>query len=129
MEKSTAILKNLKKGNFIFIDDVPCKVVSVNVSKSGKHGAAKARVEGMGLFDNRRRSIIKPADAKVDAPVVLRKQGQVLAIMGEKVQIMDLTDYSNFELEIPEDMKGKLNSGEEITYYEVAGVKTLEKLR
>jgi translation initiation factor 5A len=129
MEKTTTTLKNLKKGNFILIDDVPCKVVAVNISKSGKHGAAKARVEGMGLFDNRRRSIIKPADAKVDAPVVLRKQAQVLAIMGEKVQLMDLTDYSNFELEIPEDLKGKINEGQEITYYEVVGIKTLEKLR
>jgi len=129
MEKTTAVLKNLKKGNFILIDDVPCKVVAVNISKSGKHGAAKARVEGMGLFDNRRRSIIKPADAKVDAPVVLRKQAQVLAIMGDKVQVRDLTDYSNFDLEIPEDMKGSLAEGTEITYYEVAGVKTLEKLR
>lgn len=129
MEKTTTILKNLKKGNFILIDDVPCRVVSVNVSKSGKHGAAKCRLEGMGLFDNRRRSLIKPADAKVDAPVVLRKQAQVLSVVGEKAQIMDLTDYSNFEIDIPEDMKGKVNPGEEITYYEVAGIKTLEKLR
>ncbi|OGI15916.1 translation initiation factor IF-5A [Candidatus Micrarchaeota archaeon RBG_16_49_10] len=129
VEKGTAVLKNLKKGNFVLIDDVPCKVVSVNISKSGKHGAAKCRLEGMGLFDNRRRNVIKPADAKIDTPVVLRKQGQVLAIVGEKVQVMDLTDYSNFEIEIPEDMKGSVNPGEEITYYEVFGVRTLEKLR
>ena len=129
VEKTTTTLKNLKKGNFIFIDDVPCRVVSVNVSKSGKHGAAKARVEGMGLFDNRRRSIIKPADAKVDAPVVLRKQGQVLSVVGEKAQIMDLTDYSNFEIDIPEELEGQVNPGEEITYFEVAGIRTLEKLR
>jgi translation initiation factor 5A len=119
----------LKKGNFVFIDDVPCKVVSVNVSKSGKHGAAKCRMEGMGLFDNRRRSIIKPADAKIEAPVVIKKQGQVLAIVGEKAQIMDLTDYSNFELDIPEDLKGQITPGQEINYFEVAGIKTLEKLR
>ena len=120
------IIKSLKKGSFILIDDVPCRVVSVNVSKSGKHGAAKARVEGMGLFDGRRRSIIKPADAKVSVPVLLKKQAQVLAIVGERVQLMDLTDYSNFELDIPEDMKGKLESGQEIMYYEIEGVRTLQ---
>jgi len=121
-----AVLKNLKKGGFILIDDIPCKVVSVNISKSGKHGASKARVEGMGLFDGRRRNIIKPADSKVPIPLLLKKQAQVLAIIGEKVQLMDLTDYSNFELDIPDEMKGKLESGQEIMYYDIEGVKTLE---
>jgi len=119
-------IKNLKKGNFILIDGVACKVVSISISKSGKHGAAKGRVEGMGLFDGRRRNIIKPADAKVPVPILLKKQAQVLAIVGERVQLMDLTDYSNFELDIPEDMKGKLESGQEIMYYDIEGVRTLQ---
>ena len=80
----------------------------------------------MGLFDGRRRSIIKPADAKVPVPILLKKRAQVLAIIGDKVQLMDLTDYSNFELDIPEEMKGKLESGQEIMYYEIEGVRTLE---
>ncbi|MBL7169654.1 MAG: translation initiation factor IF-5A [Candidatus Aenigmarchaeota archaeon] len=120
------VIKNLKKGGFVLIDDIACKVVSVNISKSGKHGAAKARVEGMGLFDGRRRSIIKPADAKVPVPILLKKQAQVLAIVGDRTQLMDLTDYSTFELDIPEDMKGKLESGQEIMYYELEGVRTLQ---
>jgi len=120
------VIKNLKKGGFILIDDIPCRVVSVNISKSGKHGAAKARVEGMGLFDGRRRSLIKPADSKISVPMLLKKQGQVLAIVGEKVQLMDLSDYSTFELDIPEDMKGKLESGQEIMYYDIQGVRTLK---
>lgn len=120
------VIKNLKKGGFVLIDGVPCKVVGVNISKSGKHGAAKARVEGMGMFDNRRRSIIKPADAKVPVPILHKKQAQVLAIVGDKVQLMDLTDYSTFELDIPKSMKGKLDSGQEIMYYEIEGTRTLE---
>ncbi|NCN39508.1 MAG: translation initiation factor IF-5A [Candidatus Aenigmarchaeota archaeon CG_4_10_14_0_8_um_filter_37_24] len=122
-------IKNLKKGGFILIDDIPCKVVAVNISKSGKHGAAKGRVEGMGLFDGRRRNIIKPADAKVSVPILLKKQGQVLAIVGEKVQLMDMVDYSTFELDMPEEMKGKLESGQEIIYYEIQGVRTLQAPR
>ena len=124
-----SVIKNLKKGGFVLIDDVPCRVVSVNISKSGKHGAAKARIEGMGLFDGRRRSIIKPADAKVPVPILLKKPAQVLAIVGEKAQLMDLTDYSTFELEIPEDMKGKIEAGQDITYYELEGLRTLQAPR
>ncbi|MEM5792811.1 MAG: translation initiation factor IF-5A [Candidatus Aenigmatarchaeota archaeon] len=123
------VIKNLKKGGFVLIDDVACRVVSVNISKSGKHGAAKARVEGIGLFDGRRRSIIKPADAKVPVPVLLKKPAQVLAIMGEKAQLMDLGDYSTFELEIPDELKGKLQPGQDITYYELEGFRTLQAPR
>lgn len=129
MEKTVAVIKSLKKGSFVLIDNVPCRVTQVNVSKSGKHGGAKCRLEGMGLFDNRRRSIVKPADARVDVPVVLRKKAQILAISGDRVQLMDLSDYSMFELDIPEELRGKLNSGEEINYFEVTGIRTLKPLK
>jgi translation initiation factor 5A len=120
------VIKNLKKGGFILIDGVPCEIVSINISKSGKHGSAKARVEGMGMFDGRRRSIIKPADAKVQVPMLHKKEAQVLAISGNKVQLMDLTDYSTFELEIPKSTRGKLEPGQETLYYEIEGKRTLE---
>jgi len=124
-----AVIKTLKKGSFVLIDDVPCRVTQVNVSKSGKHGGAKCRVEGLGLFDNRRRSIVKPGDTKVDIPLILKKKAQVLAISGDRVQLMDLSDYSMFELDIPEELKGKLNSGEEVNYFEVIGIRTLKALK
>ena len=129
MEKTTATIKKLKKGQFVLIDGEPCRVVSVNVSKAGKHGAAKARVEGIGLFDRRRHSIVKPADDTIDVPLVVKKSAQVIALMGDKVQLMDMQDYSIFELEIPEELKGKLESGKEINYFEVMGRKTLRGLK
>jgi len=129
LEKTTGVIKNLKKGGYILIDNIPCRVVDVSVSKSGKHGGAKCRVEAIGLFDGRRKSIVKPADSKVDVPILNRKRAQVLAIVKDKVQLMDLEDYSTFELDIPDELKGKLNSGQEINYYEVAGVRTLQQLK
>lgn len=129
MEKTVSVIKSLKKGNFILIDGVPCRVDSVSVSKSGKHGASKCRIEAIGLLDGRRRSLVKPSDDTVEVPIVNRKNGQLLAIVGDKAQIMDLTDYSTFEVNIPEEMKGKLKEGSEITYYEMMGVKTIKELR
>lgn len=123
------IIKNLKKGNFVIIDDIPCRVVSVAVSKSGKHGGSKCRVEGIGLLDGRRRSIVKPADVKINIPIILKKEAQILALVGQKVQLMDLSDYSTFELDIPEELKGKINPGEEINYFEIADIRTLKPLK
>jgi len=129
LEKTTTVIKNLKKGSFILIDDDPCRVESISSGKSGKHGASKTRVEGIGLFDGRRRSIVKPSGDKVDVPIINKKKAQVLAISGNRVQLMDLSDYSMFELDIPEELKDKLNSGEEINYYELAGIRTLKQLK
>jgi len=129
LEKTIAVIKELKKGSFIIIDDIPCKVDDVSVTKSGKHGHAKARVDAIGLLDGRRRSLVKTADENVDVPIILKKKAQVLAIAGDKVQLMDTADYTMLELEIPEELKGKLNSGEEVSYYELAGIKTLKPLK
>ena len=129
MEKTTSVIKSLKKDSLILIDDVPCRVESVSSGKSGKHGASKTRIEGIGLFDGRRRSIVKPSSDKVDVPIINKKKAQVLAISGDRAQLMDLSDYSMFELDVPEELRGKLNSGEEINYYELAGIRTLKQLK
>ena len=127
--KTTAIIKNLKKDGLILIDGVPCRVERVQVSTSGKHGAAKARVEAIGLFDGRRRSIVKPADEEVEVPILEKKRGQVIAIIGNTAQIMNMEDFSVFELEIPEERKDEVKQGEEIDYYEIVGIRTLKKLK
>lgn len=129
MEKTTTTIKNVKKGHFILIDDVPCRIESISSGKSGKHGASKTRVDAVGLFDNRRRSIVKPSHDSVNVPIINKKKAQVLALTPEKAQLMDLNDYSMFELEIPEELKGKLNAGEEINYYEIVGIRTLKPLK
>lgn len=127
--KITAVIKSLRKGSFILIDGDPCRVESISSGKSGKHGASKSRVEAIGLFDGRRRSIVKPSHDKVDVPIINKKRAQVLAISGNRAQLMDLSDYSMFELDIPEELKNKLNSGEEVNYYELVGIRTLKQLK
>ena len=129
MEKTTSVIKKLKKGYLILIDDVPCRVDSISSSKSGKHGASKTRVDGIGLFDERRRSVVKPSSDTVGVPIISKKKAQVLALANERAQLMDLVDYSMFELDVPEELKGKLNPGEEINYFEVAGIRTLKPLK
>lgn len=129
MEKTSAVIKELKPNGFVLIDDTPCRVERVDVSKSGKHGAAKARVDAIGLLDGKRHSIVKPADDTIDVPIVTKKRAQVLAIVENKVQIMDLTDFSVFELDIPEERREVIKPGEEVDYFEVIGIKTLKELK
>lgn len=125
----TATIKDLKSNSLILIDGVPCRVERVDISKSGKHGAAKARVEAIGIFDDRRKNLVKPADDTVEVPILEKKRGQVVSITGNKAQIMDLNDFSVFELDIPEKRKEEIKQGEEVDYFEVVGIKTLKQLK
>jgi len=129
LEKTTSAIKDIKKGHFLLIDGLPCRAETISSGKSGKHGASKTRIDAICLFDGRRKSIVKPSSEDVDVPIITKKNAQVLSITGDKAQLMDLTDYSMFELDIPEEMKGKLTAGGEIAYYEVIGINTLKPLK
>ena len=114
MEKRQSQVKDLKPGSFVLIDDFPCKVDSVQISKTGKHGSAKARLAASGVFDNQKRIIVKPADAKIDVPIIEKKSMQVIAIIGSNVQLMDLVDFTTTEVPIPAELLGQLTEGEEV---------------
>jgi translation initiation factor 5A len=120
MKEQTEV-RNLKEGGYVLIDDEPCTIMSISTSKPGKHGAAKARIDAIGIFDNQKRSIVQPVTAKIYVPIVERKTAQVISISGDIVQLMDLTDYSTFELPIPEEYRGTLEVGKEIQYLEYEG--------
>ena len=80
----------MKTGSYILIEGEPCKIVQYDKSKPGKHGSAKARVVGVGLFDDVKRSIVSPVSANVEVPLIEKKNGQVLSISSDSIQIMDL---------------------------------------
>ncbi|MDD4568482.1 MAG: translation initiation factor IF-5A, partial [Methanoculleus chikugoensis] len=44
MKEQTEVGK-LKEGRYIVVDDEPCRIVSIAISKPGKHGAAKSRID------------------------------------------------------------------------------------
>jgi translation initiation factor 5A len=129
MVTTRSSIKNLQPGRYCVIDGEPCKVLDVSHSVSGKHGGAKSRLEAIGLFDNKRRSVVKPADAEMEVPIIEKKIGQVVAISGNNAQIMDMTDYETFESVIPEELKDKIAQGKEVSYWVIMGKKILVETR
>ncbi len=114
--KEQVEVRSLKEGKYVLIDEEPCVIKSMTHSKTGKHGSAKSRIDAIGIFDGTKRSIIAPVTEKIYVPIVERKNGQVLSVAGDVVQIMDNADYSTLELRIPEDLKGKIEAGKDISY-------------
>jgi translation initiation factor 5A len=109
----------LKPGSYVVIDGEPCRVTSMVKSKPGKHGSTKARVEGVGIFDGKKRELMKPASSTVEVPIIEKKKAQVLSVSGNIAQLMDLTDYSNFEANVPEEFEGKVEAGAEVLYWKI----------
>lgn len=113
----------LKVGSYIIIDDAPCKIVSYSKSKPGKHGAAKARIVAISVFDDTKKTIVKPVSAQVDVPIIDKKTGQVIALLPSVVQLMDLETYEMNEAPYPDDqeLKDKLASGVEVEFWQILG--------
>ena len=114
---TTGTLKDCKPGAYIMVDGEPCKVLNYAKSKPGKHGAAKVRIEVIGLFDEKKRQVMQPAAAQVDIPILDKKKAQVISVEGKIANLMDLEDYSTFDANIPAEFEGKLESGMEVEYW------------
>lgn len=116
-------LGELKVGSYIIIDGEPCKIVNYTKSKPGKHGAAKARIVAIGVFDESKKTLVKPVSARVEVPLIEKKTGQVIALLPSAVQLMDLETYEMTEAPFPEDekLKSKLASGVEVEYWQILG--------
>jgi len=116
-------LGELKVGSYIIIDGEPCKIVNYTKSKPGKHGAAKARIVAIGVFNEAKKTIVKPVSAQVDVPLIEKKTGQVIALLPSAVQLMDLETYEMTEAPYPEDeeLKSNLASGVEVEYWQILG--------
>jgi translation initiation factor 5A len=114
---------SLKVGHYIVVEGEPCKIVEYEKSKPGKHGAAKARIVAMSVTTRTKKSVISPVDARIEVPMIEKKTGQVLAFVGNNVQIMDMESYETFETPMPEEdeIKSKLAPGVEVEYWQMLG--------
>lgn len=122
---------SLKKGQYILINGAPYRVVSIDISKTGKHGSAKARIVAVGLFTDDKKSITSPTTARIEVPIIEKRNGMVIALLTDMVQIMDMETNEYFEVPMPEDeeLASKLQSGVQVEYWDVMGKKLIMRLK
>jgi translation initiation factor 5A len=113
-------LGSLKVGSYIVIDGEPCRIVSYDHSKPGKHGSAKARVAAISVFDGSKRTLVSPVSAGVEVPLIDKRNGQIISISGKILQIMDLETFEVFETSaVEQDIIDKVRQGGEVEYWSV----------
>jgi translation initiation factor 5A len=116
-------------GNYIVIDGAPCTVSSIQISRPGKHGHAKVQLMGVGMMDGKKRQMMAPGHDEIDAPVIGKKNAQVLSVAGKMANIMDSETFETFDLEIPEELKDEVTEGVTVVYWEIMEHKVIKQIK
>jgi translation initiation factor 5A len=117
----------LREGSYAIIENAPCVIKSIEISKTGKHGHAKARIEAVGVIDDKKRVLVLPGHERVEVPLIEKKRGQVLSI-AERASVMDLESFETLEISIPAELKEQLKEGVQVEYWDVEGQKVIKRV-
>ena len=127
MSKPTE-LGSLKIGSYILLPvsdqptGAPCRLTEYDTSKPGKHGSAKARIVGVGIFDGQKRPHVGPVSQQIHVPLIDKRAGQIISIVGSKIQVMDSESFETIDVDmIEEELEGTLQQGDDIEYWNVMG--------
>ena len=120
---------SLQKGNYVVVDGAACRVTGTQTSRPGKHGHAKVRLEAVGLIDEKKRVIVAPGHDNIPAPLVEKKNAQVLSISGDMANVMDSETYETFDLKIPEELKESVVDGCSVVYWIILEDKVMKQLK
>lgn len=118
----------LRVGSFALFDGETCVIRSIDVSKTGKHGAHKCRFEAIAVISGKKKCVVMPGTTRVEVPLVDKRNAQVLSLVGENASLMDSENFENFELPIPEEFKGQVKDGMQLEYWDMEGIKVIKRL-
>ena len=116
----------LKAGSYVIIRG-PCVIRKLDISKTGRHGHTKVRIEAVGLIDGKKRVVIEPGHNKLAVPLIEKRKGQILSI-NEKVSVMDIENYETIEIAIPDELKNELKEGIQVEYWNIEGQKIIKRV-
>ena len=116
-----------KSGSAILIDDVAYIVRNNDISKTGKHGHAKCRIEAIAITNGKKKVFITGGHDRLDVPLIKKNKAQVLEVMGDKASIMDLESYETIEVPIIEELKEEIKEGDQVEYWDIEEVKIIKR--
>lgn len=117
-----------KPGTNIIIDGEAYTVKKVDVSKTGKHGASKCRIEAQAIIGGQKKIVAVPGHERYEVPLVDKRKGQVLSMAsGIRVNIMDLESFETLEIDCDEEIRNELQENSNVEYWDVEGRKIVKR--
>lgn len=115
-----------KSGTNIIIEGAPYTVKNVDISKTGKHGAHKCRIEAIGMINGQKKILAVPGHERFEVPLVEKRKAQVLSV-GERVSVMDLESFETLEIPCDPEIKDTLEESSNVEYWDIEGVKVIKR--
>ena len=112
-------IRTLKVGRFCVVDDEAYKILSISKSKPGKHGSAKARLELVSLFSNKKISHVGTVTDNIYVPMIEKGTAMVTHLEGNEVHAMNMKDHTMMILPMESEMN--IEAGKEIMWMEALG--------
>ena len=116
-----------KVGTNIIFEGMPCTVRKIDVSKTGKHGHSKVRIEAVGIIAGQKKVFVVPGHERIGVPIVNKNKGQVLSVTENSVSIMDLETFETIEVALPAELKKELEENDNVEYWDVEGEKIIRR--
>ncbi|MEM0465262.1 MAG: translation initiation factor IF-5A [Candidatus Pacearchaeota archaeon] len=116
-----------RSGVAIMVDGVACIVKSNDISKTGKHGHAKCRIEAISVIDGKKKVFVVSGHERLEVPNIIKSRAQVMSLIGDKASIMDLETYETLEIPVVEDIKNEIKEGDNVEYWDVEGIKIVKR--
>jgi len=113
---------DVRVGTNIIIDGSSYTVRSIDISKTGKHGHSKARIEAMGIINEQKKVFVVPGHEKIEVPLVEKRKAQILSISGgNTVSAMDLENFETLEIPCSPEIEEQLEENSTIEYWNIEG--------
>jgi len=119
-------LGSLKIGSYILLPvsdqptGEPCRIVEYDTSKPGKHGSAKARIVGVGVFDGQKRPHVGPVSMQIHIPLIDKRTAQIISMTDSGIQLMDSETFETIDANLVDDeIKDRIQQGQDIEYWKV----------
>jgi translation initiation factor 5A len=113
-------------GSSLIVDGIPCIVRSIDISKTGKHGASKCRIEAVGIINGQKKIFVCPGHEKLEVPLIEKRKGQIISI-GENASVMDLENFETFDIPIDENIKQEIKENNTVEYWNVEGERIIKR--
>src|SRR3990167_5897560 len=117
-----------KSGTTIMVDGEAVTVKSNDISKTGKHGASKCRIEAIEIFSGKKKVIAVPGDTKFEVPMIDKRKAQVLSVSDTSASVMDLASFETIDVPIMEEIKSQVEVEKQIEYWDVEGKKMIMRV-
>jgi translation initiation factor 5A len=117
-----------KTGTNITLDNEVYTIKKIDISKTGKHGHAKCRIEAVSIINGNKKVMVVPGHERLEVPIIKKQKAQILSKENKKASVMDLETFETIEIDCPdEEIFNSLEENSNCEYWDIEGIKIIKR--